>query len=88
MWEYRVVVNLWLVADADVTRSIVMIGYTQYALQSQANFDFKWTKLDLQVQYSFCVFLELFISPECDGIKRRKSKTVWDEHKAGCCHLL
>jgi len=67
---------LWLVVDADIARNTEMIGYTQYSLQSQTNLDFKWTKLDLQVHYSFCVFLELFISPECDGIQWRKSKTV------------
>ena len=30
-----------------------MIGFTQYSLQPQSHLDFKWTKLDLQVQHSF-----------------------------------
>ena len=88
MFNTGFVVNLWLVADADCARNTKMIGYTRYSLQSQASLDFKWTKLNLQVRYSFCVFeqlLDLHNATEENGEVRNR---IRDESDAGpACQL-
>jgi len=39
-----------LADDSGTARNTEMIGFTQYSVQAQAHLDFKWTKLNLQVQ--------------------------------------
>jgi len=53
----------FVVVAAGTVKNRKMIGFTQYSLQPQSHLDFKWTKLDLQVQVlrSSIVFVLIYI---------------------------